>query len=386
MLIQGGAAEEDRLIERMRKNREEWQKSNIVDIELDEKEGPDETANKREDRGLKGSRNVRKRSSFKDKNQKYQARSRTLNRGSIGHLLDKLHLKKGLQDVSAFSLPHRSTERSTRPDLIQSVMEADKNAGRAFTRRPSLEFFQDLNSQLNSGRKEPRSKSQNEPDVPVTIFHNGTLRSSRDNLNDLKKPGEDAENRKPGYFGGIGNIATEAVKDEQRRNIIETVENKSKVVETKTTVVIDGSERFKKRKDTTNGEETSRKFYRGASHEPHPQKKIKLPKGFIGILPNTKNRAPKNSTHDTDNGNKNSTKRWNFGKSRKKDSIDGKLSSVNNNVSPADSKEHYLIRTLPLPSHGSHGVVRHDAAAFFSSNLNRDYKQVGKKYQRRKDL
>lgn len=386
VITQGGNSETD-LREKLRRDKEEWERSAMIDIDFEEK-----LANEKEERGrqenVRGSRNVRKRSSFKDKNAKYKARMKEQNRGSIGHMLDKLNLKKGLNHPRATfaSLPYRTGERGSRPDIIQSVLEADKSAGRGFTRRPSFEFFQDLQSQLNSGKKrEPVQKPHNS-DVPVTIFHNGTLRASRDNLRDSGT--KELHVDENSLDECIPEISFKPVEDEQTipEGIVNDIPVSNIDLDTDSgpyRVVIDGAERRKQKSPEIGTENDSpRIFIRPKAHEPHPQRKIKLPKGFIGILPKPK-AQPKTVEKENQNINNRSVKTGSSNK-KKRDTLQGRADSnffFNEHALPNDAnKEHYLIRSLPLPSHSSHGFSRSDSATPVSNDMTPDYKQVDEFY------
>ena len=398
MIIPGGSSEEI-IRERLKQNREAWKKSAMLDLDLEEKDSKEATNKPNGFRSFKGSRNVRKRGSFKEKNEKYKSKTRTINRDSIGHLLDKLNLKKALNhQLGGSSLPNRPGERGTRPDLIQSVLDADKHAGREFTRRPSLEFFQDLRSQLNSGKKQSPARPQSTSGIPTTIIHTGALRASREDFAG-KEPSTDATKR----LSDAGSIEKEAegrgrnlpgarveveVKNEKRRpysssdvpvtdlNHIESFRS-----ENTTKPVINGANRRAKQNDTITsmGNGTPRSKPPTLQHEPHPQRKIKIPKGFIGILP--KNR-PQIKRQDLEKENSKRKKNTESVKSstisskiKRKGSPEGHYATISNSNLPQDVEEHYLIRTLPLPTHGSHGI-RHDKAIMVLSNMSTEPTQV----------
>ena len=380
-LIMPGGRSEAELRERLRRNREEWERSNVIDIDFEEKMSSGAGEKEKKTESVGGSRNVRKRRSFKDKNAKYRARVKEQNRGSIGHMLDKLHLRKGLNQSRGLSasLPYRAGERGSRPDLIQSVLDADKNAAREFVRRPSLEFFQDLSSQLSSGSKREAKHKLPQTDIPVTIFHNGALRASRDNLND----GESFDSQK--YESSESKNVTEAaqkaieIKTKSPARTPNDIPVSRVDDDSAYRVVIDGAGRRKKMVGNGDEKESSRAFEDAKTHEPHPQRKIKLPKGFTGILP--KHKLQELKIDKESNGTMKLEKtRKGFLKTKKKETIGGHVDanqSLMNNVLPDDvSKEHYLIRSLPLPSHGSHVYTRSDNTMFFSNNLISDSKQV----------
>ena len=406
MIIPGGSSEEV-IRERLKQNREAWKKSAMLDLDLEEKDSK-EAANKPNGfRSFKGSRNVRKRGSFKEKNEKYKSRTRTINRDSIGHLLDKLNLKKALNHQSGgSSLPNRPGERGTRPDLIQSVLDADKHAGREFTRRPSLEFFQDLRSQLNSGKKQSPSRPQSTSGIPTTIIHTGALRASREDLAS-KEPTTDAPKRVPnaesinketeGRASNLQGVSKEIeTKDKKRRpysssdvpvtdlNHIESFKS-----DNTTKPIINGANRRTKQNDTITsmGNGTPRSKPPTLQHEPHPQRKIKIPKGFIGILPKYR---PQRNRQDLEKENGKRKKNIEIGKSstisskiKRKGSPDEHYATISNPNLPQDVEEHYLIRTLPLPTHGSHGI-RQDKATLFSSNTSIEQIQVISRSRSRK--
>ena len=371
MIIPGGRSEEQ-LREQMRKNKEEWERSNMDSIVVQESS---ELSNKKRD-NIGGSRNVRKRSSFKDKNAKYRERMKELNRGSIGHILDRLNIKRGLNGVGKggniySSLPYRAGERDSRPDLIQSVMDADKNAGKEFTRRPSLEFFQDLRSQLNSGRKHEGTKLQRS-DVPVTIFHNGNLRASRDNLQDLDTSDDLVERTSDNQSNAeITSIPDENVKEQSEGSSSNDIPVSRIDEDSRYRVVISGAELKKKiTTERPNEKNGLHSYIKPASHQPHPQRKIKLPKGFIGILPKYRPQTQNDEKKRFDKPTKG------FAKSKKSEGADVNFSTINSSPLPDDrNKEHYLIRTLPLPSLGSHGGTKSDKRRHSSDFM--DSKQVG---------
>ena len=373
MIIPGGSSEEQ-LRERLRRNKEEWERSNMIDIDFEEKLSNGEGASEKKQEITGGSRNVRKRSSFKDKNAKYKSRTKELNRGSIGHILDKLHLRKGLgQSGSMYaSLPYRSGERGSRPDLIQSVLDADKTAGKEFTRRPSLEFFQDLSSQLNSGKKRQSTKAQ-KTDVPVTIFHNGTLRASRDNLQSLEVEDERVKSVSEPESGSATPKTPEEYAKEPLKIPISDIPVSRIDDEITNRVIMNGAE-IKSRKSVENMNEKSdsRTFARPKTHEPHPQRKIKIPKGFIGILP----KRPQRQSMDKEENKTVGKTRNSVTRKTKGETVDRNVHVVNKELPEDVNKEHYLIRTLPLPSHGSHGNTRSDKVNTFPNHFTSDYKQV----------
>ena len=364
--------------EAMRRNKQERERSKISDGDLqvnfsNGSEGPDTKVV-----GVRGSRNVRKRSSFKDKDAKYRARMKELNRGSIGHILDKLNIRRGLnasgKGSNMFaSLPYRAGERGSRPDLIQSVMDADKRTGKEFTRRPSLEFFQDLRSQLNTGKKQEQTKVQR-TDMPVTIFHNGALRASRDSLQNVSRPDDLVTTSTNDEINSETTPTLgENVKDFPEKGSINDVPVSNIDEEIAYRVVINGAE-LKNKKSGENSNETSASsnHAKPAAHEPQSQRKIKLPKGFIGILPKYKPQVQTTEKEDTIRLEK---AKKGLAKRRKSEDFDINFSKINSNISyDDDKKEHYLIRSLPLPSHSSHRGAKGDKAML--SNDFMDSKQV----------
>ena len=374
MIIPGGSSDEQ-LRERMRRKKEEWARSNMNGVEL--QENGDEGSNKKSS-GIGGSRNVRKRSSFKDKNAKYRARMRELNRGSIGHILDRLNIRKGLNtsgrgDNMYASLPYRTGERGSRPDLIQSAMDADKRAGKEFTRRPSLEFFQDLRSQLNSGRKQEQTKVQRS-DVPVTIFHNGTLRASRDNLQTLDVS-DDVMDR---TSDSESSSEKAAISDENMTQLSEDSSVSDVPIsriggDSSYRVVINGAE-LKNKKSVENRNETNsaHTVIGSTTQEPHVQRKIKLPKGFNGILPKYRPQ-PQSTVRERTSSFDKVIKT--FTRSKRNEGTEANFSTIrSSNVVDDGQKEHYLVRTLPLPSLGSHGGAKSERR--MSADGSMDNKQV----------
>ena len=362
----------------MRGSKEERERSKISDSDLQVNlpNGSERLDTKMV--GIRGSRNVRKRSSFKDKNVKYRARMKELNRGSIGHILDRLNIRKGLnasgKGSNMFaSLPYRTGERGSRPDLIQSVMDADKRTGKEFTRRPSLEFFQDLSSQLNTGKKQEQAKVQ-WTDTPVTIFQNGALRASRNSLQNVSTQDELVRSSSDYEIDSITTpTPVENVKELSEEGSMNDVPVSNIDEEIAYRVVINGAElKSKKSGENLNKESAWHDRVKPATHESQSQRKIKLPKGFIGILPKYKPQVQNTGKEDTIRLEK---AKKSLAKRRKSEGFDSSFPKMNSNTSnDEDRKEHYLIRSLPLPSHSNHRGAKADNAMF--SNDFMESKQV----------
>eukprot|EP00794_Sanderia_malayensis_P016763 gene16763-18457_t len=340
---------EDCLKEKVKKNREEWKKSTMTCDGVDDIAQGSMRGGVKGERWLNGGKKVGKRRSFKDKNVKYQVKDRNNNKKEslsmiFGRLQKRIHNgdnKYGSAKVG--ERPH--------PDLIQCAINADRNASVGFRRRPSLEFFQDLRSQvratkgkdnMNQGQVSPRT--QLSVGDPVRIYQNGTLKTSRENLSNLhqqRKQDNTAQGSVEVIAIQIGEIND---KPNDRPNEMTAI-GKSEVNGSSSKPVIKESKKSDKAKN-----------------------KLKLPKGLAGILPKSM------STPNLSNGQKISKN------STKKNATMSKAASTQIIEKEANSKEHYLIRSLPLPNNGWHMIANHDKVSFYSSNLTNSQKQTSSKW------
>ncbi len=362
LAIAGQLAEEC-LIEKIKRDKDEWIKASLGQNDRNDTTQRESTARKdrQEGKGFKGGRNVGKRSSFKDKNVKYQVKEKNNNRDSLSMMIGKFQKKKPRSEYLSMT----GERERQRPDLIQSVMQADRNASVGFRRRPSLEFFQDLRAQVkatngkhNVANQEQSPRGHANIGEPVTIYQNGTLRSSRDNLNDYGHPvdvqglGKDKENR-----GSVEAMDKHSMNIKERKKDLTEISVQGTNDNRTRPVIKDGKN---KKADKTSEKDKQ-----------HTQKKLKLPKGFLGILPKS-NSHPNMNVEAKDRNSKNTTNKNSTISSKSYNKKDDEYSRNTD----SDINEHYLIRSLPLPTHGSHRAAGHEKISFYSYNLTNERKQV----------
>ena len=392
-------------------------KSKLTNIETEDGEKDKRTLD-RDRNAFGGNRKVRKRRSFKDKNSKYQVKERKTNRDSIGMLLGRLQGR--MTSNGGSSMSHRPADKY--PDLIKGVMTADRNASAGFKRRPSLEFFKDLRTQLNtssSGKQQAEIKPAQSG--PVKIYQNGTLKASRDGLNQPNLPADSTSqitgsksSKDTGKSSGEGKDGSELLSrlhqseagnrlhqseagsrlnQSEAGSSLHQSEAGSRLHQNETDSRLHGikdnfnQEMILKRHDIkpiimprSKGDLTSKEPSQAKQkpnpvsldvktrHEPHPQKKIKIPKGFMGILPkyNPHSKADNQKEQEKQTASKLVKKLEKISSKNKRQEIND--TQLNKEELPPGMEEHYLIRSLPLPAHKINRGGQ-ERATFYSYNL-----------------